>query len=212
MFNSNRCLKGLLNPITLLLMLALITVSYWVVDKDLVAWLFTFHLRENLPWLTWVTYLGNSAINLSLFFVVALFFRYVHVNSLWEERAWFLWLCVTLSNMVCGVLKALLGRARPDLWLQSHEYGFSWLKMDALHMSFPSGHTTTIMSLAFGLSVIFPRFCLLFVSGGLLVALSRVLLLQHYLSDVLAAMFLASLVVTSLVCVLRQIKWLSKVC
>lgn len=209
MFSSNQFLKRLLNPITLLLVVALITVSYWYVDRPIVNWLYSFNLRDNFPLLTWVTYLGNSGINLIGFFAAALFFRYIYVNSIWEKRAWFLWLCVASSNAVCGVLKVIIGRARPDLWLQSHEYGFSWLKMDSLHMSFPSGHTTTIMSIAFGFSVIFPRFWLLFVSGGALVALSRVLLLQHYLSDVLAAMYLTLLVVAGLVCFLRKKKWLS---
>ncbi len=212
MFNSNRYLKGLLNPVTVLAILTLIIVSYWFVDKALVAWLYPFHFRESCPWLTWVTYLGNSGANLTLFFMVAVFFRYVSKNPLWEQRAWFIWLCIALSNIVCGCLKVILGRARPDLWLQSQEYGFSYLHMDALHMSFPSGHTTTIMSLAFGLSVIFPRFWMLFVSGGLLVALSRVFLLQHYLSDVVAAIYLTLLVVVSLVGVLRKIKCLPKVC
>lgn len=212
MIRSNRFLKGLLNPITLLLVIALITVSYWYVDRPLVNWLFNLNLRENFPILTWVTYFGNSGIDLVLFFVAALFFRYGYVNSLWEERAWFLWLCVALSNVVCGVLKVLLGRARPDLWLQAHEYGFSWLKMDSLHMSFPSGHTTTMMSIAFGFCVLFPRYWILFVLAGMLVAFSRVLLLQHYLSDVLAAMYLTLLVVTSLVYILRKKGWLPRVC
>ncbi|OGV50749.1 MAG: hypothetical protein A3F46_00385 [Legionellales bacterium RIFCSPHIGHO2_12_FULL_42_9] len=212
MFSSNRVLKDFFNPLTLLLAVALIMLCYCYFDRPLVDWLYSLDLRDRFPLLTWVTQLGNFGIDLLLFFVAALFFRYVYVNSLWEERAWFLWLCVALSNVVCGVLKVILGRARPDLWLQLHEYGFSWLTTDSSHMSFPSGHTTTIMSVAFGFSVIFPRFWPLFVLGGILVALSRVLLLQHYLSDVLVAIVLTLLVVTSLVAVLRKKKWLSRIC
>ena len=211
MIKLNQLLKGLLNPVTVLGVMLLIGLCYFYVDRPLVNWLVHFNLLKNFPVLMWITNLGNSSIDLVIIFVVALVFRYGYVEPLWEQRAWFLWLCVACSNLICGVLKVILGRARPDLWLQSHEFGFFWLKMDSLHMSFPSGHTTTIMSMAFGFSVLFPRFWYWFLSVGALVVLSRVLLLQHYLSDVLAAIYLTLLVVMSLVCVLRKQGWMTRV-
>ena len=204
MNKSKQLLQRALNPWVLLMVLAIIAFSFFYVDKPLVEWLSTLHLQQRFPILEWVTNLGNSKIYLLLFFVAALFFRYLNKNALWEQRAWFLWLCVALSNLVCGVVKATLGRARPDLWLQVHEYGFTLFKMDRLHMSFPSGHTTTMMSVVFGLAVLFPRYWFVLVLSGVLVALSRVLLLEHYLSDVLAATYLTLVVVAMIVFVLRK--------
>ena len=204
MNKSSQLIQKVLSPWVLFMVLAIIVFSFFYVDKPLVECLSTFHLHQRFPILEWVTNLGNSKIYLVLFFVTALFFRYLKANVLWEQRAWFLWLCVALSNVVCGVVKVILGRARPDLWLQFHEYGFTLFKMDRLHMSFPSGHTTTMMSVVFGLAVLFPRYWVVLVLSGVLVALSRVLLLEHYLSDVLAATYLTLVVVPALVFVLRK--------
>jgi len=96
--------------------------------------------------------------------------------------------------------------------MQSHEFGFYGFKTSYDYWSFPSGHTTTIMSLAFGLSVLFPRYWVILVSSAVVVALSRVLLIQHYLSDVIVATYLALIEVTILVCFLRKKKWLSEAC
>ena len=106
---------------------------------------------------------------------------------------WFLWLCVLVPSLVCLVLKVLLGRARPDLLFNEHLYGFFGLKTHAPYWSFPSGHTTTVMGFVFGLSVLFPRKCYLFILAGSIVVLSRILLTHHYLSDVMAASYLALL-------------------
>ena len=209
---ANVCLKKLVNPMTLIALIGFIVLSYLYLDKPLADWLFSLNLQDKYPILTWVTCLGNMKIYLILLFVLALLCRYgQQVGGIGEQRAWFLLLCVALSNAVCGVLKVSLGRARPDLWLNHHEYGFSWFQMDKLHMSFPSGHTTTIMSLVFGLSVLFPRYWAAFIFAGVLVTLSRVLLLQHYLSDVVAAMYVTLVVVIALVAVFQKKGWLSKI-
>ena len=71
-------------------------------------------------------------------------------------------------------------------------------------MVFPSGHATTILSVAFGLSILFPRYRLLFVILGFFIALSRVLLGYHYFSDVLAASYLTLLEVIVLIYFLRK--------
>ena len=211
MSRIDQCLKKRCYLLGMVVLVGFMTLSYYYIDRSLASWLYCLNLSDRFPFLTLITHLGNSTFYLIFFLSSAFFFRYIHVNSRWEARSWFLWLCVLLSNGVCGILKIALGRARPQLWLQSQEYGFSWLKMDSLHRSFPSGHTTTIMSIAFGLSILFPRYRFWLILAGVLVSGSRVLLLEHYLSDVVTALVLTWFTVAGLVNVLRKKGWLLQI-
>lgn len=128
-------------------------------------------------------------------FCAAVYFRYVRTNPVSEARAWYLLGCVLVANLVCFVLKVALSRARPDLLFSSNEFGFYWFRMGKYYWSFPSGHTTTVVSLAVGLGVLFPRYFYAALGVALLVAASRVLLYYHYLSDVMTGFYLTVLVV-----------------
>lgn len=173
-----------------LFLLLIICLIVWV-DLPIAERLRTLNLQKSMPWLKILTNLGLGVFYIGSLAALALIFRFIFHNKLWEDRTWFLWLCVTIPSLLCLVFKVLLGRARPDLWFAHHAYGFYGLGMTAQYWSFPSGHTSTIMGLAFGCSVLFSRFCILFVLLGLFVAASRILLTQHYLSDVLFASYLA---------------------
>jgi membrane-associated phospholipid phosphatase len=103
-----------------------------------------------------------------------------------------------MTNVVAGLgvwlLKFPFGRARPKLFLNDGVYGFQWFEIDHKFTSFPSGHTITAISTAVALSLLFPKYRFLFISFGVIVAFSRVVGLNHYLSDVLFASFLGSMV------------------
>ena len=209
-FSSRRFLDTLSSTFVILAFIGIMIFCYNFVDQYLVALLSDLNCLEMFSVFRWITYLGREFAYLGILFILALIFRYVWVTPCWEARAWFLWLCVAFSDAICLVLKITFGRARPQLLMQTHEYGFYWFKMTRDYWSFPSGHTSTVMSLAFGLGVLFPKYWIAFVSTAAVVALSRVLLIKHYISDVLLATYLALLEVTFLVYFLRQKKWLSQ--
>lgn len=91
-----------------------------------------------------------------------------------------------LSVAFARISKVLFGRARPDIFLKKGIFGFHGLEWDHHYHSFPSGHTLTAFTLATSLSYIFPRHRILFYFLAALLSLSRPLLLDHYLSDVVA--------------------------
>jgi len=95
---------------------------------------------------------------------------------------------VAASGLTADLLKFILGRARPKLLLQQGIYGFDLFGWHFEHawQSFPSGHSATALSAALTLSLLFPRFKLAFIASGVLIAASRVVLCQHYLSDIVA--------------------------
>ena len=173
--------------------LGLVLLSFLYVDKPLALLLQPHNLGTHYPWLGFLTVLGESKFYLVALLLLALVFRYLVRNRLWELRTWFLWLSVLIPNLICLVLKVLLGRARPELLFSEQVYGFYGFHRDASYWSFPSGHTTTIMGFVFGLSLLFPRHAWLYLVIGFAVVASRILLLQHYLSDVMIAADLALL-------------------
>lgn len=203
-----RLFKVMTKPWVMALYILLIIVCYRYVDQPVARYLWLAHLNKQVPPLVWFTHLGTGAAYFILFFMAGVFFRYIVLNPVWQIRAWFMLTNTLIASLICGVLKFLLGRARPKMWLNENLYGFYGLKLDAHFMSFPSGHTTTIMSVAFGLSILFPRHWLAFILTGILVAFSRILLVHHYISDVLAAGYLTLLEVGFIYYIFRKKSWL----
>lgn len=105
----------------------------------------------------------------------------------------FLWACLLFSGIICDILKVVLGRARPELFFREDLYGFFWFQfnMDSYYWSFPSGHTTVITAIMAGFSAIKPRYTFLFMTTALIICSMRIVLTQHYISDVMAAIYLA---------------------
>lgn len=179
-------------PWVIVLYMSAVTLSYFYLDKPIAEFMRTqmFQAPALKSWVRGITHLGIGSIYFIAFFFTALFFRYVHKKPIWERRFWFLWVLAVGCSIFCVVLKMLLGRARPELWFGSQIYGFYGLQTDAQFWSFPSGHTTAIMSVAYGVAILFPRYSLLSILIGLMVAVSRILLIQHYLSDIAIAFWL----------------------
>ncbi len=122
------------------------------------------------------------------------YFRYYRKNSYWAARVRFFFISVAATGIAAIPLKLLFGKARPSKLFDENLYGFQWFApTDAygLH-GFPSGHTTTAFSVATALALIFPRFAVLFYLGATLVGLSRIGVLYHYPSDVVAGAMLGT--------------------
>lgn len=201
----DRLFSIMTKPMVMAAYFGFIVLSFFYLDKPIANYFRGFNPRINLPVLNWITLLGAGSLYLLLFFTLALFFRYIYKVKQWEKTSWFLWFCVLIPSGICLVIKRILGRARPDAWFSHHYYGFyGWHSKNAF-LSFPSGHTTTVMGCVFGLCIVFPRFSYGFILAGLAVAATRIFLIQHYLSDVLAGIYLALLGVGLLVWIIKKI-------
>jgi lipid A 4'-phosphatase len=112
------------------------------------------------------------------------------IETAW--RAAYVFLAVAASGLFADILKPLAGRARPKLLFADHLYGFTGIGAPADHWSFPSGHSVTASALAVALSVLYPRLAPAWVAAALLVGFSRLALDQHYLSDVVAGLYIGA--------------------
>lgn len=200
----NRLFTLLSKPWLISLFALFCVLCYFYVDKPLAQYFWGLHLKTAFPLLNWLTHLGLGVVYLTLFLCTAILLRCWKRHALIEARLWFLSLCLIFSGGICLILKISLGRARPSLWFDEHIWGFHGFHTNSLYWSFPSGHTTNIMAIMFGLSYLFPKRMPYWIVGGLLIAFSRVLLVQHYLSDILSAMVLAFLEIGFLLFFLRS--------
>jgi lipid A 4'-phosphatase len=103
----------------------------------------------------------------------------------------FLFLSIAVSGLITDLLKFVFGRARPKLLFANETFGFDWWGTKADFWSFPSGHATTAVAIAAALYCLWPRFLPLYIGFAALVSVSRVVLGAHYVSDVIAATFIA---------------------
>lgn len=189
---------------------ALVILAYYYVDKPLATCFYQLDLRTHMQVLKLFTALGKWIAYVLLFLVAALYFRYLRVNAIYEARSWFLLSCVFFANLCCFVLKIILSRARPELLFLNNEFGFYWFQLSSNYWSFPSGHTITVVSLACGLGVLFPRYFYSVLLVALLVALTRIMLYYHYLSDVLSGFYISVLIVGFLTQLLKKNNWFKK--
>ncbi|WP_345986580.1 phosphatase PAP2 family protein [Sulfurimonas sp. HSL-1656] len=123
------------------------------------------------------------------------YLRYKTGNRYWADRVRFFFAAVAASGLAVIPLKLFFGKARPWMLYDENRYGFEWFAAPSaygLH-GFPSGHTTTAFAVATALALIAPRFAPAFFVGALIVGLSRIGVLFHYPSDVVAGAMLGTI-------------------
>lgn len=113
-------------------------------------------------------------------------------------RAWsaipaFLFASIAIAGLAADIIKIGFGRMRPKLLFGSHLYGFTGLAWRPDHWSFPSGHTATFVALLSALWWLWPQHLLFYILAGAIVAASRVVVGDHYPSDVVAGAVVAVL-------------------
>lgn len=99
----------------------------------------------------------------------------------------FIFVSIAASGLLVDILKAVFGRYRPVMLYRKGLYGFTFFNLlrARLH-SFPSGHANTVAALTAALYFIKPRYALFYLPTALLVMASRVIIGEHFISDVIA--------------------------
>ncbi|HYK00495.1 MAG TPA: phosphatase PAP2 family protein [Thermoanaerobaculia bacterium] len=162
---------------------ALATALVWLVaDRPMLAWAEGVQSDFTEDVIRLLNRLGGgmNPVLIVAFFLVA--------GACYRERRWIAYaLSMAIAGLAAGVLaqiiKHLVGRARPELWLGPTHYA------PGSSTSFPSGHTVGAFALAgvliFGSRNLPVRVVALVLACG--VGLSRVLAFRHWTSDVTAS-------------------------
>ena len=108
--------------------------------------------------------------------------------------AGFIFLGVGLPGLVSTLLKRAIGRGRPETWTAETPLSFqsfNWSAYD--YQSFPSGHSTTAFAFAAVVAFLWPRAfwpAMLFAAA---IAVSRIVVGEHYPTDITAGALLGLL-------------------
>jgi membrane-associated phospholipid phosphatase len=171
-----------------LLYAALLILPALYFDKAVVLWVRDY-LKPNfdLYWLDpganrWVAYVSNGA-TLAVISLLLYLAGKVRSNKTFSDAGKFLLAGFAASGITVQIIKHLLGRARPRI---TYEILFTGPSLRGGYDSFPSGHTTAAFSFAFIISLYFPKYSPIFYLFAVLIALTRVIGLSHFPSDILA--------------------------
>jgi membrane-associated phospholipid phosphatase len=101
-------------------------------------------------------------------------------------RLQFLFFAVLAPLLAGEVLKWIAGRGRPFVGGQANAFNFIPFAGTEAHASFPSAHAITAFALAFAVSAVWPRARGAMIAYALVIAFTRLVLLAHHPSDVVA--------------------------
>lgn len=104
-------------------------------------------------------------------------------------RLGYLFFAIAVPGLFVTLVKGVIGRARPSdvgpfayvPWSWRHEYA-----------SLPSGHSTTAFAAAVAIAALWPKARIPMLIFAVIIALSRVIITAHFVSDVIAAAFVGS--------------------
>lgn len=115
-------------------------------------------------------------------------------------RAWaeigaliaFVFFAVAFSGLTTDLVKLVVGRSRPALFGEAGHLAFNPFRSGYLHLSFPSGHATTVAAATTAIALFAWRAGILVGLFALLVCVSRVAVGAHFPSDVVGGAFVGA--------------------
>jgi membrane-associated phospholipid phosphatase len=101
-------------------------------------------------------------------------------------RLQFLFLAVLVPVLAGELIKWIVGRGRPFVGGKADAFNFEPFIGTEAYASFPSAHAITSFALAFAVAAVWPRTRIVMVVYAALIGVSRLVLLAHHPSDVIA--------------------------
>ena len=173
--------------------LSLIILCYFFVDIPLAQYFREFS-ATGTTLAEIFTGLINPTYHYYLWPLLFLLFRFLWKNQKWTNRCLLVFVSLLCANLLVGVLKFTLGRARPELLFFQNLYGFTFFATSNLYKSFPSSHSCTVGVLCGAFANFYPRYRYVLLTLSLILAFSRVALTVHFLSDVIAGITIGLLI------------------
>ncbi len=149
-----------------------------------------------------ITELGNSFwyFAISIIFIIVLFankkLSFFKIQNLDIKINFFISAIfyLIIVGALTQIIKHLVGRPRPNYTDFENSFGFNFFTFDSNYHSFPSGHSSTIFMVCFILCAILPKLKYYFFILTSIIAISRVVVGAHFITDVIAGGLLALIV------------------
>lgn len=101
-------------------------------------------------------------------------------------RIQYVFFAVLFAVLTGEVLKYIIGRSRPFVGGDANAFYYQHFAGNPAFESLPSGHATTAFALAFAVASVWRKATLIMFVFAVLICISRVILLAHHPSDVVA--------------------------
>ena len=128
-------------------------------------------------------------------------------KTAWRLALYFL-VTIGSASALVHLLKLVIGRARPELYLDHGAHSLMPFANEWLFESFPSGHSAAVGSFFGAFAMLAPRLRIFFALGALTIGVTRVVVGAHYPSDVAAGLLLGLWVALMTAFVFAQRNWL----
>ena len=101
-------------------------------------------------------------------------------------RLQFVFLAIAVPLFAGEIIKWIVGRGRPFVGGEANAFNFVHFAGTEAYASFPSAHAITAFALAFAVAAVWPQARVAMMVYAVLIAASRLVLLAHHPSDVVA--------------------------
>lgn len=169
-----------------LALIIFIILSYNYLDIPTAVYFHNLSYAENTLFY-YLSFLGQTEINLTIWTAIYFYLRFIRKNSLIANKLLLIIISISLSNIVIVPIKIIFGRARPELLFSENLYGFQYFEFANKELSFPSGHAIVFAAIMGSLVCLYPRHRYAFIPLAFLLSFVRVAVTAHYLSDILAS-------------------------
>lgn len=176
-----------------LIFIAAIILSYFYFDKPFAVFFHKVpHFLFSIGY--FINEFTNPVPNVLLWPLIFYFVYFILKKEPLGEKILLVAISINAANAVSIPIKMIFGRYRPALLFSQHLYGFDFFAIHNSELSFPSGHAVTISAIMFALSCLYPKRSMFFLLIGFILSFARVIVDDHYLSDIFASMLIGLMI------------------
>jgi membrane-associated phospholipid phosphatase len=170
--------------------------SVLIIDQPL-AFFINDHLRTVQPLVRDLTYYAEITFGFSIskylaglvLLLLGCVFYFKDNDFSRAKLFFFVSLTFIFARLSAGMLKNVFERIRPFELLETNQFGQTFF-IDG-GSSFPSGHAAHFWGLFLPLMFLFPKYKVVLLIVPVIIGLSRIIVNDHYLSDVLTSFYIA---------------------
>ncbi|KFJ42320.1 phosphatase PAP2 family protein [Francisella philomiragia] len=124
--------------------------------------------------------------------IVTLICIYKHITKKPSEKLYIMSLTLIMTILITTIVKVILARYRPEMLLFDNRYGFHFFSFKKAYNSMPSGHTALTFAGLLAIANFFDKkfITIIAVAVCCFVAVSRIIILDHFISDVIVAAYI----------------------